>query len=156
MRIRTMRASGARLTAEVYIGEADNGSVVTSTVVLDRKSQDVIDAMTTLDNLVLREATARINAAHTRTEVERQVVEKLAPRLAEEKSRLERNIAAQIEERTREVQQSLTREADNARSRAAAAERKVESMVRGLRQALNDNAPERIANIVSNAERATA
>ena len=70
MRVRELRASASAITAEVEIGQKDNGGYVTTKVKIDRKREDVQGAFAMLDNLMLREAQEAVDQA-TRNEARR-------------------------------------------------------------------------------------
>lgn len=88
MNIRTMRASGARIIVEVGIGEADNGSYVTATTVLDRTSQEVKDALIPIENLALRITQDRMAQAKVNVDINAKVAERIAKKLEPERKRL--------------------------------------------------------------------
>lgn len=82
MRIKTLRASGLRVQADVVIGSADNGSLVTTHVVLDRQCEELADALQPLENLLLRVAEDRTSEAKTNTVIDARVNERVAKAIA--------------------------------------------------------------------------
>lgn len=70
MIVRNLRASRGRLKAEVVVGTNDLGGNVVLIVDVDRRREDVQQAMTAFENLLLREAQSQIKGASSRTEVD--------------------------------------------------------------------------------------
>jgi uncharacterized phage infection (PIP) family protein YhgE len=120
MRIKTLRASGLRVSADVAIGSADNGSLVTTHVVIDRhKNEELETALLPLENLLLRTAEERTSQAKSNAIIDARVNERLAKALEPERERVQASVKTQVDSLTA----SLKMEADNARSRLASLER---------------------------------
>lgn len=89
MRIRNLRASQTAVQAEVVVGQRSNGNIVSTFVKLDRRREDVQQALATLDNLMLREAQQAIDEAVTDTR-RRKLDETARPELERPKEVAER------------------------------------------------------------------
>lgn len=90
MRIKTLRASGTRIIAEVNVGVRDNGNYVVVRVDMDRKDEGVVAAMATLENVLLREAQEQIKQASSREAVEERATQLAGKQVAAAKERAER------------------------------------------------------------------
>ena len=134
MRIKTLRASGLRFQADVVIGTADNGSLVTTTVVIDRhKNEELESALLPLENLLLRTAEERTSQAKTNSIIDARVDEKVNKLLEPERERVQASIKTQVEALT----ETYRREAADARSRLSNLEREQQRLVDSANSAIN-------------------
>lgn len=118
----TLRTSRARLQADVRLGVADNGSLVTVRVDLDR-SKEVNDAMASLENLVLRTAAERVGQAKANVIVDAKIRERLPREVASEKERL----AGVMEQKVKEAVRTAVRNEQEAIQARLRAERELEA-----------------------------
>lgn len=79
MRVREMRASQRFLSANVEVGQQNNGSSVTVQVKIDRTTDEAKSAFVLLDNLLLREAQTAVDEAQRNTERRRREAEQAEP-----------------------------------------------------------------------------
>lgn len=88
--MKTLRASGTRLQADVVIGSNQYGSDVAVHLTLDRKDPEVIEALDPLDALLRRRAFALVQESSDNLEIQRRVAEKVAA----ERDRIKRHAVA--------------------------------------------------------------
>ena len=109
MRIRTLRASGARLQADVVIGANEWGSDVTVQVSLDRKDPELTAAMKLLTDVLVKRASSLVDRSAWNLALQEAVREQVTTTLATERERLKKNGASEAEERVRIAQNIASR-----------------------------------------------
>lgn len=108
VRIKTLRASGTRVIAEVVVGVRDNGNNVVIRVDMDRKDEAVVAAMAMLDNVLLREAQEQIRQAGSREAVEERATQLAGKQIRQAQERAERASLATLREVLRIVEGTWT------------------------------------------------
>lgn len=121
--IRKLQVLATSVRAEVVIGENDFGGAVSTTVQLPRRSEEVQDAMATLENLLLRTAQEHVKVSADRRHIEAQVRERIDKRLNSERERIRKNALAENERRIRELERERDEQVRQKNSALQAKER---------------------------------
>lgn len=101
--IKKLAVTALQVRATVVIGADDYGGHVTADVVLNRKADEVKEAMATLENLCLRTAQTHVRSSRDRMELDALVSEGIAKKLDKERERLVADAAAAAEGRARDA-----------------------------------------------------
>ena len=86
--IKTLRASGSQLQADVVVGSNQYGSDVAVQVKLDRKDPELVAALEPLMTLLSTRAQGHLVDVHVEREVQQRVREQVSTRLSSERTRL--------------------------------------------------------------------
>lgn len=105
--MKTLRASGTRVLADVVIGKNQYGGDVTVQVTLDRKDDEVVQALSDLDALLRRRAFAYLNEAVEEATVQRRVTEKVNAQRQQITATAKANAEATMNGKIRELERDL-------------------------------------------------
>lgn len=102
MKIKTLRASGRRVQADVVIGSNQYGSDVTVLVTLDRTEPDLIEALAPLQKLLSERASSYLAASSSELEI-RTLVDQ---RVAKERERIKTDVERRLEGRIAQAERA--------------------------------------------------
>lgn len=106
--MKTLRASGTRVQAEVVVGANKWGSDVSVSVTLDRKDPEVEQALEPLARVLRQRAFAYLNEAVEEAVVQRRVTEKVNSSRAQIALTAKANAEASMNGRIRDLERQLT------------------------------------------------
>ena len=119
--MKTLRASGTKVQADVVVGSNQYGSDVSVKVTLDRKDVEVIEALEPLARLLRQRAFAHLNEAIEEAVVQRRVTEKINAQRQQITVAAKANAEATMSYKLRELElQNRTMQRDNDRLRREA------------------------------------
>lgn len=113
--IKTLRASGTAVLADVVIGKNDYGSDVTVAVRLTRKDAALTNALYPLEKLLKERALEHVTTAYSEQAVQAQVAARLAEQIEPARERIAKHAKETAErdlKRERETREAKEREID--------------------------------------------